>query len=405
MKLPVDSKSFAMIIVVLIVMVSLSSVIIYHEANDKTSEKTNGFQMVARANTEGSGIYIDAAVLAERGGPSAFYTDEGDGTYTIDSSNKAAWGGLILGTPGAATIQHVQLQQLATKMGLTWTLYQEGQTTDNDHIYYVGSLNNASKVINYTGKLDGGSLWEPQFSNIISNPKYVELALTNNVFPEHTCCIVAGMEDYMSSHVDATERFLAAYVLGMRYVNEALAEGGEKLAKLVEISKARTGITDDALILEALNNITYVDADYDGSLDELKTDVGDLYESLYDAGLLQHSIKDMGFNYTKQFVNAFVDDAYLINAVKRLNSDDTTLKTGKSANITVACISGDIHQIAIHVANELKYFQDFGITLNVSFADSGPGVAVALQNNTAQFGLLGAPPATSTTVNSLLLSA
>ena len=51
------------------------------------------------------------------------------------------------------------------------------------------------------------------------------------------------------------------------------------------------------------------------------------------------------------------------------------------------------------------FFKDYNLSVNVTTADSGPNVAVALQNGTGQFGLMGAPPATSTTVNSLLLHA
>ncbi len=408
MKLPVDTKALTTIIVVLIVMVSLSSVIIYSEMNRSSeSDTSTGYQMVARANSEGSGIYISPTVLTEKGGASAFYTDNGDGSYTVTTANAAAWGGIIYGTPGAATIQHVQLQQIATMCGLNWTLYQEGTTVSSDTMYYIGSMNNASKVL-ANDTLQAGSLWEPQYSKIIADDKFTQLALTNNLFPAHTCCVVAGMETYMSSHTDATERFLAAYVKGMIYVQEALDnKSSDKYTNLVNICVEKTGgsISED-VIKDALDNITYVYADDEaGSLNELKTDITALYNSLYNAGQLKHSVQDLGFNYASQFSNAFIEDAYMTSAISRLNAGDVTLSTGQSATITVACIAGDIHQIAVHVAAAMGYFTDYNLTVTMSYADGGPGVAVALQNGTAQFGLLGAPPATSTTINSMLLHA
>lgn len=57
------------------------------------------------------------------------------------------------------------------------------------------------------------------------------------------------------------------------------------------------------------------------------------------------------------------------------------------------------------MATELGYFQDLNLNVTVTFAKNGPGVAVALQNNSAQFGFLGAPPATSTTINGKLITA
>lgn len=71
----------------------------------------------------------------------------------------------------------------------------------------------------------------------------------------------------------------------------------------------------------------------------------------------------------------------------------------------VACISGDIHQLALHVAVDRGFFDDVKLNISVLTAESGPKVAVALQNNTAQFGLLGAPPATSTVINGMLIHA
>jgi len=408
MKLPVDTKALTSIIIVLIVMVSLSSVIIVHELNNKGSTTdTSGYQMVARANSEGSGIYIKQSVLDDDSRSHDFYCTDSEGNIYLDAAtNAAAWGGLIYGTPGAATIQHVQLQQVATQLGLKWTLYQEGQELSDDTMYYIGGMASAA-VVTANTYVQAGSLWEPQYSMIIADDNFAGLVLTNDLFPDHTCCIVAGMKDYMSSHVDVTERFLAAYVKGMIYVQNALADkSSDEYTNLVAICVDRTGGMNEDIIKAALENITYVYADDDtGSLSELKSDVGDLYESLESAGLLKHTIADMGFNYTSQFTNAFIDDAYLTSAVERLNADDPTLETGQSASITVACIAGDIHQIAIHVAYEMGYFSDYDITVTVSAATNGPGVAVALQNGTAQFGLMGAPPATSTTVNSMLLQA
>ena len=71
----------------------------------------------------------------------------------------------------------------------------------------------------------------------------------------------------------------------------------------------------------------------------------------------------------------------------------------------MAVIAGDIHQIAVHVAKELGYYEEYNLTVNLSAATNGPGVAVAVQNGTAQFGVLGAPPATSTAINSKLIQA
>ena len=400
MKLPIDNKSLCAVLIVLIIMVSLCSVIIVSELNNSDDSKQGSYQVLARVNTEGSGIYIKSAVLSEKGGPSAFYNTS---TYEITEANKAAWGGLVVGTPGAATIQHVQMQQIVEKAGLQFTLYQDGQSTDNDHVYYVATMNNASTVTGYTGKLDAGILWEPQYSIIINTSGFSELALTNNLFPGHTCCNIVGVKSYTHSHADETERFLAAYVKAAKYVDYAVKNpSSAEYAKLVEIGKKVTGgSVAQATIEEALQNITYTYADDAvGNLGNLEKDIAGLADSLISMKLLQHNLNDLGFNYSSQFARAFVDDSYLKNAIGR-----EPATTDPKAIITVAVIAGDIHQIAVHVADELGYYEEFNLTVNLSSATNGPGVAVAVQNGTAQFGVLGAPPATSTVINSKLITA
>ena len=143
--MPIDNKSLCSVFIVLIIMVSLCSVIIVHETTGESKTDTQGeYNILARVNTEGSGIYIKDTVLSAKGGVSAFYNTS---TFEItEADNKAAWGGLVVGTPGAATIQHVQMQQIAEKAGLIFTLYQDGMSTDGDHMYYVATMSNAATV-------------------------------------------------------------------------------------------------------------------------------------------------------------------------------------------------------------------------------------------------------------------
>ena len=404
MSMPIDNKSLCSVLIVLIVMVSLCSVIIVHETTGESKNDVQGeYNILARVNTEGSGIYIKDDVLSTRGGASAFYNTS---TYEITDANKAAWGGLVVGTPGAATIQHVQMQQIAESAGLIFTLYQDGMVTDSDHMYYVATMSNASIVTGYTGQLDAGILWEPQYSKIINSSGFSQLVLTNDLFPGHTCCNIVGVKDYINSHADVTERVLAAYVKAAQYVQYAVNHvGSDEYNQLVSIAQDVVGTSIDVpTIKDALSRITYAYVDGDGTLNGLKSDVANLADSLISMGLLRHDLSDLGFHYSSQFANAFVDEGYLMHAIERFDAADPTL-AGANAIVTIAVIAGDIHQIAIHVANALGYFEENHITVSISAATNGPGVAVAVQNGTAQFGVLGAPPATSTAINGMLVHA
>ena len=71
----------------------------------------------------------------------------------------------------------------------------------------------------------------------------------------------------------------------------------------------------------------------------------------------------------------------------------------QTANITVAVLSGDIHQLAIHYGMAKGIFADYGISIALSNQSAGPAAFTAMANGAAQFAFLGAPPMTTNTIN------
>ena len=80
-------------------------------------------------------------------------------------------------------------------------------------------------------------------------------------------------------------------------------------------------------------------------------------------GSVSKKISDLGYAYTSQFVDDFVDASYIKAASQNISAD---YSESPSAVLTVACISGDIHQIALHVATEKGYFGEVKLTVTVS---------------------------------------
>ena len=169
---------------------------------------------------------------------------------------------------------------------------------------------------------------------------------------------------------------------------------------LVSTCAQSTGLDED-VIKDALSSITYTYGDDDGNgstdLHLLKKDISGIVTS--NSSNLKYSMEDLGFQNSIQFANRFVDESYLMNAIAL----DGSSLTG-SYRITVAAISGDIHQIALQVGLARGIFAEYGVNVGVAYQSNGAGVAVALQNGSAQFGFLGAPPATITAVNGQLIT-
>lgn len=395
-----DSKIIAIIAVAVVVVAGAATAVVVMN-NDKGEAEFNdgAFSLISRVNSEGSGVYIKitavddpaADVPARNGTP--YYKVESDKSYTVSAANKAAWGGLVVGTPGTSSIQHVQMATLVSNMGLKFQLYQAGETKNNDTVYYNAGITNASLAL--AADIDAGILWEPQYTRIIQDEGFQSLALTNNLFPGHTCCVIAASHNYLEGNNDATVAFLAGYAKAVDFINAAKADKtGDNYNWFVDFTADKTG-QDKSVVTEAIDNITYLYADdNNGSLGKLRDSVDELAAGLKDLGVLTRDVNDMG-----KLLDAFVQDKYLKDAVQG------TINKSTNGKLTVAAISGDIHQIALHVAIEKGYFTEYGVEVTVSYAANGAGVATSVQNGEAQMGFLGAPPATITTINAGLITA
>ncbi len=393
-----DTKVIAIIIAAVVVVGGASAFVILN--NDGNNTDDSRFNIISRVNSEGSGIYIKADLVefdandmpVNKANGTSFFTVVGD-KWTVTADNKSAWDGLTFGTPGTPTIQHTQLADLAHTMGLDFKL--TGKGTGKGAMYYDSGMASSDKIISNT-VIDGGIIWEPQHQVVIANEGYVQLALTNDIFPNHTCCVIAGNEKYMKSNVETTERFLQGYIKSVDDINRILLDPKSQdysdFLKFVEEKvPALKGKTESTKA--ALANINYLYADDNGGdLSGLKASIADLVVNLAKNEVLKNEIVN-----PSAFADKFVDDSYIKGAITNKYEDNgnTTIK--------VAVISGDIHQIAIHWASEQGFFS--GITLSIVENTNGGGVATSIVNGEAQYGFLGAPPATITTVNSGYITA
>jgi ABC-type nitrate/sulfonate/bicarbonate transport system substrate-binding protein len=389
-----NSKIIAVAIVAILVVAGVGAYFLLQGGQEKDKE----INVLAQVNTDGSGIYIDEKIKV-----SDLITFD---AYGIPTYHPEGWGGLVFGTPGIATIQHVQLLQISESMGLKFSAYTLGAEKKKDTVYFVTGISNAVLALG-SDIIDGGTLWQPQYQKIVEDKRFKPLALTNDLFPGHACCIIAGSHAYTSTHADETERFLAAYVKAVWWVQDALDAGsGEDYDQLIELAQATAGANfTKSEVIEALYTVVYTFGAHsvDNPLAHLKSQIASLADDMVELNVVNRTLKDLGFKNGAEFADKFIDGRYLSEAFKIVG--DGGKYEGKLTDIKVAVISGDIHQIAVHVAIAKGYFNDFGLNVTLSPAVNGPGVATAIQNGEASFGLLGAPPITITVINGELVKA
>jgi ABC-type nitrate/sulfonate/bicarbonate transport system substrate-binding protein len=388
------TKKIVIIIAVILVLAGIGAVLTLTEKSTNDKE----INLISGVNLEGSGMYIKSDVDIN-----TMLTINKDGTVTYYPSG---WGGKIFGTPGATSIQHILLKSVVEdELGLAFLPYIKDASLNPSTVYYIASISNAALAI-ADNVIDGGMSWQPQLYKTISDPshKYKELILTNDMFPGHLCSVIAGNHSYTSSHESETIRLLAAFVKATEWTSDALANpGSDDYNRLMKIGLQVAGpsftIED---MEESFKTVTYTFGDRSNDpLGNIKTDIGNYTDQLYSMNdVLRVPMKTLGFSSTDAFVDKFVKDYYM---KKALTTSEDDFKAGKSANISISVISGDIHQIAIHVAKDLGYFDDYNLDVSFSFAVNGGGVAVSMMNGEANFGILGSPPIIINTINNELV--
>ncbi len=401
-------KKVAMTAAIVVAFLLSSSILVMFYNQTEDDKEIN---LIARVNTEGSGIYIDAKYVA-----GDFIEVDSDGKPVKDESGSVimktdGWRGKVFGTPGSTSIQHIQLQTLVQGMGLRFAPYTEGadRSPTSSSVYYVQTITNAAAFeASSSSYIDGGIIWEPQYHALLLNQvRPCNSMMTTGDFDSgHACCVVGASHKYTSSHSDETVRFLAGYIRSVDWVNAALADkSSADYEELMSIAQAKTGM-DRSVISAAMDSVVYTYGGKgagdtaDAPLMSLESDISKLVNSLYGLqGVLRVSLKDAGFSSSHVLAQRFVDDGYLSQAMAYEKSGSGY----SNASVTVAVIAGDAHQIAVHVGIEKGFFGEYGITVKTTSAANGAGVATSLQNGEADFGFLGAPPVTITAINGKLI--
>lgn len=155
-------------------------------------------KVISAAQTEGSGI-----VVAKDAG--------------IDDVTDLA--GKKIATPGEASIQH---------MLLTYYLKENGMDISDLKVsaMKVPSMNDALK----TNKIDGMITFEPYVSIAEKNGAKV-LAGSQDILPDHPCCVVVASDKYIENHPNETKKILEIHKNATDFINQNTDEAAGMLPK------------------------------------------------------------------------------------------------------------------------------------------------------------------------------
>jgi len=353
-----------------------------------SSETPNDGTMVVTAavNTDGSGIFGSSSITIEK---------------IDDKWTQTGLGGKTIATPGPTSIQHMMLQDLVeNELGLGFVIASTSGTKNMDTVYWVQLGVGAMKESYKGGAIDGGILWEPNFSDTINTLREngtdpaVSIVTSHQLSPGHTCCVIAFNRDYAQAHGDDVIRFLTAYVEVVTWMQSAMSnKSSPEYAALVGYAETFTNKSN--AVVEA----SFKEVVYKYELTTTKSDIIDMTKTYASTGLVNNTVQDLGFVNESAFADWLVNDTYL-NTAKTRNASYYT--NAPQMTITMAHLVEDIHQLALFVGSDgaLGTFSAYNITINklTPFSAGGP-VADALIRGDANIGFLGAPPVVQKTIN------
>ena len=204
-------------------------------------------KVISAAQTEGSGI-----VVAKDSG--------------INSVSDLA--GKKIATPGEASIQH---------MLLTYYLQQNGMSISDLKVssMKVPSMNDALK----TDKIDGAITFEPYVSIAEKNGAKV-LAGSQDILPDHPCCVVAASDKFINDHPNETAKILEIHKNATDFINNNTDEAAGLLPKDI--------VSDVEVEKMSMSSFPFIS----GLNDTYKKDVMDFMNLEVDLGILKKPISE-----------------------------------------------------------------------------------------------------------------
>ena len=204
-------------------------------------------KVISAAQTEGSGI-----VVAKDSG--------------IDSVSDLS--GKKIATPGEASIQH---------MLLTYYLKQNGMSISDLKVssMKVPSMNDALK----TGKIDGAITFEPYVSIAEKNGAKV-LAGSQDILPDHPCCVVVASDKFIGDHPNETAKILEIHENATDFINNNTDEAAGLLPGDI--------VSDVEVEKMSMSSFPFIS----GLNDTYKQDVMDFMNLEVDLGILKKPISE-----------------------------------------------------------------------------------------------------------------
>ncbi|MBU6998155.1 MAG: ABC transporter substrate-binding protein [Theionarchaea archaeon] len=276
------------------------------------------------------------------------------GIQSIDDLN-----GKTIAIPGKATVQDFLLQRFLKDNNITAT------TVIVKPPEMIQTLE--------SGGIDAFIAWEPYPGRAVVEGGHSLLVTSQDIWPHHPCCVVAVREEFLAEDRDVVLAVLACHMRATTFILENPQEA-------VRIGVDFTGMSEE-VISQAMQTIEYV---YEPNYSGIKEYLDQLLDMEY--------VNPSDVGEVDTFLSKFINSQLIEEAATYSCSNlDKTIRIGY--------LRADLHQLALFVALDQGYFDEFGLTVELYVFSAGPEEMDAFGSQDIDMGYLGIAPATTKRLN------
>jgi len=199
--------------------------------------------------------------------------NEGSGIIVSNNSGiKAAadLSGKTVATPGEASIQYVLLNYYLSRNGLS-------MANVNASAMKTPSINDA---IN-TNTIDAGVTFQPFVSTSEAAGNTV-LATSNDILPDHPCCVVVASQDLIDKHPDTVKNIVDIHENATKFINDNVKSNPSAVVNLLP----KDIVSDKDVEANSLASFPFIS----GLNDTYKSNVDSFIQLEVDLGILKDKI-------------------------------------------------------------------------------------------------------------------
>ncbi len=213
------------------------------------------------------------------------------------------------------------------------------------------------------GSIAGFISWEPYPAKAVSEGYGMYLVNSKDIWENHPSCVLAISDDFKDENM--INALVWVHIKSTRFINDPANR-----EKVLQYGMDFSGL-DRKTVIAAINNTLYIEYP---DTDQTKKGI----EIASKAGVFKNSIDSMGYKDIDEFLESLFLDRYYIDIRQRLKDNPDWTPPQVTGSIRFGYIEGNIHYLAMYIAQKEGYFERVGLVpgKNIQFTGYRSGRAI-----------------------------